>query len=125
MHLFVNGTLMRGLELHANLAGATLVAETRTAPEYRLFSVGDVHPGMFRDPGNGVAVEGELYDVSAELLAEIEGREPPGLYIGDVELEDGRWTRGVLYPRELAEGVHREITEHAGWRAYMASRTAT
>ena len=46
--LFVNGTLMRGLELHGNLAGAELLEETRTAPVYRVHSIGDVHPGMYR-----------------------------------------------------------------------------
>ena len=46
--LFVNGTLMRGLELHGNLAGAELLEETRTAPAYRVHSIGDVHPGMYR-----------------------------------------------------------------------------
>jgi hypothetical protein len=29
---------------------------------------------------------------------------------------------GILYPRELAEGHHRDITEYGGWRAYWASR---
>jgi hypothetical protein len=32
--LFVNGTLMRGLPLHDNLAGAELLEQTRTAPVY-------------------------------------------------------------------------------------------
>ena len=44
--LFVNGTLMRGLALHDNLAGATFVAEARTAPIYRLYSIADRHPGL-------------------------------------------------------------------------------
>jgi len=46
--LFVNGTLMRGLALHANLEGADFVEEARTAPIYRIFSIGDVHPGMYQ-----------------------------------------------------------------------------
>ena len=41
--LFVNGTLMRGLELHGNLAGAELLEETRTAPVYRVHTIDDVH----------------------------------------------------------------------------------
>ena len=45
--LFVNGTLMRGLKLNANLDGATFLGEFRTAPKYRIYSIGDVHPGMF------------------------------------------------------------------------------
>ena len=61
--LFVNGTLMRGLKLHANLEGATFLGEFRTAPRYRIFSIGDVHPGMFAvEEGEvGISVPGELY----------------------------------------------------------------
>ncbi|MGY1633737.1 hypothetical protein ACI784_18700 [Geodermatophilus sp. SYSU D01186] len=44
--LFVNGTLMRGLDLHADLTGAELLEETATAPRYRLHSSRDEHPGM-------------------------------------------------------------------------------
>jgi len=46
IELFVNGTLMRGLALHHNLDGAEFVGAFRTAPKYRLYSIGDVHPGM-------------------------------------------------------------------------------
>jgi len=44
--LFVNGTLMRGLGLHANLEGARFLGEHATEPIYRLFSIDDLHPGM-------------------------------------------------------------------------------
>jgi len=46
--LAVNGTLMRGLALNDNMlaAGARFVRETATAPEYRLWSIGDRHPAM-------------------------------------------------------------------------------
>ncbi len=46
--LFVNGTLMRGLELHANLKRAPFLGEAMTEPRYRIYSIGDVHPGMYR-----------------------------------------------------------------------------
>ncbi len=29
---------------------------------------------------------------------------------------------GILYPRELAEGRHRDISEYGDWRAYTAAR---
>ena len=88
--LFVNGTLMRGLKLHANLDGATFLGEFRTAPRYRVFSIGDVHPGMFPVDEGGVAVPGELYELPDEVWARVEAGEPPDLYRGPVELEDGR-----------------------------------
>jgi gamma-glutamylcyclotransferase (GGCT)/AIG2-like uncharacterized protein YtfP len=122
--LFVNGTLMRGLALHANLDGAEFVEEAQTAPEYRIHSIGDVHPGMFLVPRGGVSVAGEIYRVPDDVWRRVEAGEPPGLYRGPVTLADGRVVPGILFPRALAE-AHRDISEYGGWRAYWASRTAT
>lgn len=122
--LFVNGTLMRGLKLHANLDGAEFLEATTTAPMYRIHSIGDVHPGMYLVPTGGVAVGGELYRVPDEVWRRVEAGEPPGLYRGPVTLADGRVVPGILYPRELAEGHHPDISDFGGWREYWASRTA-
>ncbi len=119
--LFVNGTLMRGLPLHANLDGAEFLEETDTAPVYRLYSIGDVHPGMFEVDEGGVAVTGELYRVPAEVWARVEAGEPPGLYRGPVKLSDGRVVPGILFPREMAEGRHRDISAYGSWREYRAA----
>lgn len=123
--LFVNGTLMRGLALNPNLEGATFLGAFETAPRYRIFSIGDVHPGMFEvAPGEiGIAVPGELYDLPAEVWARVEAGEPPGLYRGPVTLGDGRVVPGILFPREMTEG-HREITSFDGWRAYWEALQA-
>jgi gamma-glutamylcyclotransferase (GGCT)/AIG2-like uncharacterized protein YtfP len=118
--LFVNGTLMRGLKLHANLAGAEFLGEFRTAPRFRLHSIGDVHPGMFEVTDGGVAVAGELYRLPIEVWRRVEAGEPPGLYRGPVELADGRVVDGILFPRELAE-VQPDISGFGGWRPYLAS----
>lgn len=118
--LFVNGTLMRGLDLHANLEGAEFLGEVRTLPHYRLYSIDDVHPGMFEVDEDGVSVAGEVYRIPDEVWARVEAGEPPNLYRGPVRLEDGREIDGILYPRELAEGKHRDISEYGGWRAYIS-----
>ena len=122
--LFVNGTLMRGLALHENLAGAEFLGEFRTVPRYRLFSIGDVHPGMFEvaEAEAGVAVAGELYRVPEEVWRRVEAGEPRGLYRGRVTLEDGREVWGILFPRELAEGKHRDISNFGDWRTYWTAR---
>jgi gamma-glutamylcyclotransferase (GGCT)/AIG2-like uncharacterized protein YtfP len=122
VELFVNGTLMRGLALHRNLDGAEFLGAVRTAPIYRLYSIGDLHPGMFEVSSGGVSVAGELYRMRDAVLARVEAGEPPDLYRGPVKLADGRVVDGILYPRELAEGRHQDISEFGDWRAYMASR---
>ena len=119
--LFVNGTLMRGQKLHANLDGAEFLREFRTAPRYRLYSIADVHPGMFEVESGGVTVAGELYRMPPGVWARVEAGEPPRLYRGPVSLEDGRVVDGILYPRELAEARHRDISEFGDWRTYMDS----
>jgi hypothetical protein len=123
--LAVNGTLMRGLELNPNMiaAGATFVAEAKTAACYRIWSIGDRHPGMIRTRGPSGAVALELWSVPPDGLAGILIREPAGLAIGKVLLDDGREALGVLAEAWLTEG-EREITEYGGWRAYTAAVAA-
>ena len=122
--LAVNGTLMRGLALNANLlnAGARFVSDAATAPEYRLWSIDDRHPAMMRVKVDGRAVALELWDVPAAGLASILMSEPAGLSIGKVVLSDGREVLGVLgEPWLCANRV--EITAFGGWRAYIATLT--
>jgi gamma-glutamylcyclotransferase (GGCT)/AIG2-like uncharacterized protein YtfP len=121
----VNGTLMRGLELNANMidAGATFVREARTAPTYRLWSIGDRHPAMIRVGSGGAAIAVEVWAVPPAGLASILLQEPPGLCIGKVELADGQEVLGVVGEPLLVEG-QREITSHGGWRAYLAATRA-
>ena len=123
VRLAVNGTLMRGLDLHPNLieAGATFVREARTAPAYRLWSIEDRHPAMVRVAAGGAAIAVEVWAVPVAGLATILLQEPAGLCIGKVQLSDGEETLGVLGEPALCEGV-REITEYGGWRAYIAAR---
>jgi hypothetical protein len=123
VHLAVNGTLMRGLELNGNLlaAGAQFVREDMTEPSYRLFSIGDRHPGMYRVRTGGVAVALEVWAVPPAGLASVLLAEPPGLSIGKVRLASGEETLGVLAEPILCEG-QREISQHGGWRAYCAAK---
>ncbi|MDQ3811324.1 MAG: gamma-glutamylcyclotransferase, partial [Chloroflexota bacterium] len=109
----------------SNLAGAEFVGVCRTAPRYRLYSIGDVHPGMFEVDEGGVSVEGELYRVPSDVLERVEAGEPPDLFRGQVTLADGRLVQGILYPRALAEGEHRDISRYGGWRAYIGARASS
>ncbi|MBD7919426.1 gamma-glutamylcyclotransferase [Cellulomonas sp. Sa3CUA2] len=123
--LFVNGTLMRGLGLHAHLDGAELLEETSTVPRYRVHAIDGAYPGMYRvgDDEEGASVPGELYQVPAEVLVRVLEGEPPGLYRGPVELADGRRVPGILSRRATAQ-EHPEITDHGGWRQYVATTSS-
>lgn len=123
--LAVNGTLMRGLPLEGNLlsAGAEFCFEAKTEGCYRLWSIRDNNPAMIRvDPKEVPAakIDVEVWSVPAEGLASVLQKEPEGLTIGKVRLEDGRVVLGVIGEPELVRGM-KEITEYGGWRSYIAT----
>lgn len=120
--LAVNGTLMRGLELneHLKAAGGVFVKEDATAPCYRLWSIGDRHPGMLKTREGGVSVALEIWRLPRASFAGVLLNEPAGLVIGKVALLDGSECLGVLAEPWLLEN-EKEITHLGGWRAYTAS----
>jgi hypothetical protein len=76
---------------------------------------------MFEVESGGVSVAGELYRMSDSVWRRVEAGEPPHLYCGPVRLLDGRTVDGILFPRALAEGRHKDISAFGDWRAYVAS----
>jgi gamma-glutamylcyclotransferase (GGCT)/AIG2-like uncharacterized protein YtfP len=121
IHLFVNGTLMRGDVLHANLDGARFVSAARTASRYRLFSIGDVHPGMITTNGDGVSVNGEIYELELGHLEQLLIDEPAGLGLGVVELESGEKMLGVFWVASELPSTAVDISRFGGWREYRGS----
>jgi gamma-glutamylcyclotransferase (GGCT)/AIG2-like uncharacterized protein YtfP len=124
VELFVNGTLMRGDVLHQNLDGARFISEERTAPRYRLYSIGDVHPGMINAQTAGVSVDGELYELDLEHLERIIASEPPGLGVGVVELDGGERRLGIFWVAAELPETAIDISEYGGWHAYRAQSPA-
>ena len=120
--LAVNGTLMRGLELCKNMedAGAKFVKEDSTAPCYRLWSVNDNNPAMLKVKEGGISVLLEVWSVPKAGLADILQKEPPGLCIGKVQLNDGSYVLGVIAEPWVVEGM-KDISQDRGWRNYIAS----
>jgi hypothetical protein len=123
IELAVNGTLMRGLKLNANMlaVGATFTREAKTSPDYRIWTINNEHPAMQRVATGGVAVALEIWNVPPEGLGDILQKEPPGLCIGKVRLEDGSFVLGVLGEAIVCEG-QKEISQFGGWRAYTAQK---
>lgn len=121
LDIAVNGTLMRGLELEANLVntGARFVREDYTERAYRLFSIDDIHPGMVRVPASGlegipVSVAVEIWCVPSSSVAKLLAKEPSGLSIGKINLRDGRSPiLGVLAEPTLIVGK-KDISDFPG-----------
>jgi hypothetical protein len=128
--MFLNGGGMRGGSLHHLLRGAPLIAETSTAPRYRLHSVGDSYPALQPVAAGGRAIAGEVYDLPLDVLRDsLLPAEPPELELGVIELADasaslGMVLRGGVLGRTEPPRLT-DITEYGGWRAYLARLAST
>jgi gamma-glutamylaminecyclotransferase len=120
---FICGSALRGQPDHGNLSGAAFVGEAQTKPIYRLHSVEDQHPGIYEVPSGGVAIKGELYEMSAEQHAHLIATEPPNLYEAPIALDDGTQVSAMIYPRDLIEARgYPDISHFGGWAAFKAAR---
>lgn len=123
MLFFICGSALRGQPDHTNLGSATFVREALTAPIYRLHSVEDQHPGIYEVPNGGVAIKGELYELSDEQHAHLIATEPPNLYEAPIEMDDGTRVSAMIYPRDLIEARgYADISHFGGWAAFKAAR---
>jgi gamma-glutamylaminecyclotransferase len=123
MLFFICGSALRGQPDHGNLHGAAFVREAQTKAMYRLHSVVDQHPGIYEVPSGGVAIKGEVYEMSDEQHANLIATEPPDLYEAPVELDDGSRVSAMIYPRDLIEARgYPDISHFGGWAAFKAAR---
>ena len=124
---FICGSALRGQPDHGNLKGATFAGATKTKPLYRLHAVKDGwHPGIYlaSDSSQGIAIPGEIYEMTEEQLNYLLPNEPPDMYEAPIELETGEKVSAMLYPEELAKQWPDISDKHGGWAAYKAA-TAT
>ncbi|HEY1625675.1 MAG TPA: gamma-glutamylcyclotransferase [Streptosporangiaceae bacterium] len=120
-YMFLNGGGMAGGELHHLLRGAPLVdGEARTAPRYRLHSVGDRYPALEPVGDGGAVITGEVYDLPLEVLRDwLLPAEPAELELGVIELADGTPSLGMVLRRPCPPlDELTDISEHGGWRFY-------
>ena len=103
--------------------GSTFIREDRTTPEYRLYSINDMHTAMVRVPANatnGVSVVVDIWCVPSDRLATLLEQEPPGLSIGKVRLIHNSTVLGVIAEPALLVGM-KDISNFDGnWREYIA-----
>jgi gamma-glutamylcyclotransferase (GGCT)/AIG2-like uncharacterized protein YtfP len=70
-NIFVYGSLKRGFINHSLLTGQRFVASCRTEPRYKLYDLGDF-PGMIEATTGGRSIEGEIWSIDSECLAQLE-----------------------------------------------------
>jgi gamma-glutamylcyclotransferase (GGCT)/AIG2-like uncharacterized protein YtfP len=112
---------MSGGAMHHHLRGAPLLGRFRTAPRYRFYSVRDEFPGLLPVDEGGTRIEGELYELTEELLRDsLLPVEPPELELGLIELEDGSAAFAMLLRRShLGSADLTDISSFGGWRPYL------
>ena len=120
--VFICGSALRGQPDHKNLQSATFIQETKTRPFYRLHSVENGwHPGIYEVPQGGIAIPGEVYELTDQQYDHLLSTEPPHMYPATVALENGEEATAMLYPQELVEKFNwPDISDYGGWAAYKA-----
>jgi allophanate hydrolase len=125
----VVGAHLSGLPLNNQLLerGATLECRSRTAPRYRLHALpGTVppKPGLQRTEPGGAAIELEVWNMPQSAVGSFLALIPSPLGLGSIELEDGRFVHGFLCEAHALRGAP-DVSAHGGWRAYLASLSAS
>jgi gamma-glutamylcyclotransferase (GGCT)/AIG2-like uncharacterized protein YtfP len=78
--IFVYGTLKSGQRNNDLLSGQQFLGAAQTLPCYRLYDCGR-YPALVEDSKNGIAVQGEVWEVSDEVLRKMDEYEGvPNLY---------------------------------------------
>jgi gamma-glutamylaminecyclotransferase len=118
--VFICGCALRGQPDHQNLQTAQFIGVANTKPNYRLHSVADgLHPGIYEVKEDGIAIPGEVYEMSLEEFENLAATEPPNMYPQDVVLEDGEILTAFLYPEELVKKYNwPDISHYGGWAYY-------
>jgi allophanate hydrolase len=126
VELAVVGAHLMGQPLNHQLTSrdAHLVCATRTAPGYRLYALSGTtppKPGLAYDGEGAGLIEVEVWSMPASAFGSFVAEIPPPLGIGTLTLEDGAQVKGfICEPHALSSAT--DITDHGGWRAYLAAR---
>jgi allophanate hydrolase len=124
--LAVVGAHLSGQPLNHQLTmlDGRFVRATRTAPVYRLYALPNTtpaKPGLARVDSDGVAIEVEVWALSAEAFGTFVAAVPPPLCIGSLSLADGTRVSGFLCEGYALAGAT-DISSFGGWRAYLQSK---
>lgn len=126
----VVGAHLSGMPLNRELRAlnARFVEQTQTAPDYRLYALSGTvpaKPGMLRvAPGDGMAIDLEIWAMSSESFGHFVASIPAPLGIGTIRLSDGRQVQGFLVEAQAVVNA-RDISEFRGWRAFVDQEKAS
>lgn len=86
------------LEIQLTELGAIFSEKTKTAERYKLYKLdtSPVKPGMIRDETKGTYIEVDVYDIPTAKMGAFMKQVRRPLYIGEIELADGRWVKGFV-----------------------------
>lgn len=109
--IFTYGTLKKGFRAHNLLTDSHFLCSVKTHPRYHIYEIGGF-PGMVVGNDDG-GVQGELYEVSDEVIEALDGYEGvPDLFTREqIELESGTivwayiFARSVTGRQEIKDGV--------------------
>jgi allophanate hydrolase len=128
LDLLVFGAHLAGEPLNHQLtdAGATLLGEAATAPEYRMHLLGTVppKPGVVRVGPGGACLPGELWSVPAAGIGALASVLEEPLTLGRVRLPDGRSVLGFLCEAYAVTG-RPQLDPAGGWRGYRRGLAPT
>jgi allophanate hydrolase len=122
--LAVVGAHLSGQPLNHQLTerGGRLLGPDRTAATYRLYALATTppKPGLLRVEVGGRPIALEIWELPPVGFADFVAHLPSPMAIGSLQLDDGSSVPGFLCEPVAVEGAA-DITEHGGWRAYLAS----
>lgn len=117
--VFVYGTLLSGESNHRLLCGARLIGPARTHPHFTLHDYGPF-PALAR--GGRHAIEGEVYEVDALMLAALDRLEGhPRFYERtSIALDGAGRVEAYLFPKGRLAGL--PIIESGCWRTHLKEK---
>jgi putative urate catabolism protein len=121
--VFICGSALKGQPDHQNLQSAQFIRSAQTAPLYRLHAAANGwHPAIYEVEKDGIAIPGELYELSLEQYDYLVSTEPPHMYPATIQLENGETAIAILYPKVLIDEFNwPDISQYGGWIAYKNS----
>lgn len=130
IEIVVVGAHLSGMPLNGELTrlGGEFRRAAATTADYRFHALAGgppKRPGLLRvGDGEGAAIQAEVWALPADGFGRFVASIPAPLCIGTVRLADGTTPKGFLVEPAGLAGAD-DISRLGGWRAYIASLTAT